>query len=280
MRDIDVSSITKAVKELCIEACYRLPEDIETKLKESIDMEPSPAAKAALCTICENAEAARKMELPVCQDTGMVIVFLKVGQEVHLTGGTLTAAINEGVRQGYREGYLRCSIVKDPLNRVNTEDNTPAVIYTELTEGDKIEIIVSPKGFGSENMSDIKMFTPSATREDIIGFVTEVINRAGSNPCPPVVVGVGIGGSFDYAAYLSKKALTRDVSCPNENPFYSELERDILTSLNKTGIGAQGFGGRITAVAVNVEYFPTHIAGLPVAVNVGCHVTRHKSKTL
>ena len=280
MREIDVKEITKAVKELCIEAGYILPKDLENIIRESVDKEPSSAAKAALCAICDNIDAAKRVDLPICQDTGMAIVFLKIGQEVHISGGNITDAVNEGVRQGYLEGYMRCSIVKDPLNRINTGDNTPAVIYTEIVEGDTLSITVAPKGFGSENMSDIKMFTPSAAREDIIDFVTEVVNRAGSNPCPPIVIGIGIGGSFDYAALLSKKALTRDVSKRNENPYYSRLEEDILTSVNKTGIGAQGFGGRITALAVNIEYFPTHIAGLPVAVNIGCHVTRHKSRIL
>ena len=280
MREIDVKEITKAVKELCIEAGYILPKDLENIIRESVDKEPSSAAKAALCAICDNIDAAKRVDLPICQDTGMAIVFLKIGQEVHISGGNITDAVNEGVRQGYLEGYMRCSIVKDPLNRINTGDNTPAVIYTEIVEGDTLSITVAPKGFGSENMSDIKMFTPSAAREDIIDFVTEVVNRAGSNPCPPIVIGIGIGGSFDYAALLSKKALTRNVSKRNENPYYSRLEEDILTSVNKTGIGAQGFGGRITALAVNIEYFPTHIAGLPVAVNIGCHVTRHKSRIL
>ena len=223
---------------------------------------------------------AQKIGVPICQDTGMAVIFMEIGQEVHFVDGDLNDAVNEGVRQGYIEGKLRCSVVADPLRRVNTNDNTPAVLHLSMTSGNQVKITVAPKGFGSENMSAMKMFTPSATREDIIDFVVHQIEKAGSNPCPPVVVGVGIGGDFEKCAYLAKKALCRAVSKPNEDSYYAEMESDILKQINALGIGPQGFGGKTTALAVNIETFPTHIAGLPVSVNVGCHVTRHAETVL
>ena len=227
----------------------------------------------------ENYTIAREKAQPICQDTGVACVFLKIGQDVHLTGN-LEDAINEGVRQGYAEGYLRKSVVRDPLDRVNTGDNTPAMIYYELVPGDTLEITVAPKGFGSENMSAIKMLRPSDGEQGVKDFVLQVVEAAGPNPCPPIVVGVGIGGTFDKAAYLAKKALMRSVDVPNPKPYYANLEKELLEKINALGIGPQGFGGKTTALAVNIEEFPTHIAGLPVAVNINCHVTRHKTEVL
>jgi fumarate hydratase subunit alpha len=224
----------------------------------------------------DNIEAAKQLDIPVCQDTGMAVVFAEIGQDVHLTGGDFEAAVNKGVSRGYTEGYLRCSVVADPLRRVNTGDNTPAVIHTRLVSGDKVRITVAPKGFGSENMSTLRMFTPSATREDIINYVVESVRIAGSNPCPPMVLGVGIGGTFEQCALLAKIALCRNVSEKNPDEYYSSMESEILERVNELGIGPQGFGGKTTALNVAIEARPTHIAGLPVAVNVGCHVTRHK----
>ena len=238
-----------------------------------------PQAKEILERIIENYQIAHRENVPVCQDTGMACVFLKVGQEVHIDGD-LTDAVNEGVRRGYGEGYLRKSVVRDPLDRVNTGDNTPAMLYTELVPGDKIEITVAPKGFGSENMSQIKMLRPSDGVEGVKAFVRKVVEEAGPNPCPPIVVGVGIGGTFDKAAYMAKKALLREVDVPNEKPYYANLEKELLDMVNALGIGPQGFGGKTTALAVNIETCPTHIAGLPVAVNINCHVTRHKTEVL
>ena len=223
---------------------------------------------------------AKDEHVAICQDTGMAIIFLEVGQDVHFVGGSLQDAINLGVADGYTRGYLRKSIVGDPIERVNTNDNTPAIVHTTIVQGDKVKIDVCPKGFGSENMSALKMFTPSATNDDIINFVVDTISKAGSNPCPPIVVGVGIGGNFEYSAYLAKKALCRDVSVRNPKPLYAELEQKMLDGINALGIGPQGFGGTVTALAVNIEEYPTHIAGLPVAVNVGCHVTRHATAIL
>lgn len=280
MREIHTDKIVETVKKLCIEANYELPKDVETALINSVDDEVTEAGKAALEASCKNLEMARKMNIPICQDTGIAVVFIEIGQDVHITGGSLEDAINEGVRQGYKEGFLRCSIVKDPFKRENTGDNTPAIIHTKIVSGENINITVSPKGCGSENMSALKMFTPSASRDEIIGFIVDIVKKAGSNPCPPVIVGVGIGGNFEYCAYLAKKALLRDITLHNDNDYYAEMESEILTEINKTGIGPQGFGGKITALAVNIEVFPTHIAGLPVAVNMGCHISRHKSKTL
>jgi fumarate hydratase subunit alpha len=280
MRDLNVSEIIKTVKKLCIDANHELSDDMEQAMRNSAQTEKSPLGKEVLGDLCRNLDAARELHVPVCQDTGMAVVFLDVGQEVHITGGSLEDAVNEGVRQGYVEGKLRLSVVRDPIRRGNTGDNTPAIIHTRIVPGDGLRITVAPKGFGSENMSAIRMFTPSASREDIINFVAGTVEHAGSMPCPPVVVGVGIGGDFEYCALLAKKALCRPLTVPQSDEYYRELEKDMLNSINSLGIGPQGFGGTVTAIAVNIETFATHIAGLPVAVNMGCHVTRHKSAEL
>lgn len=278
MRSIDTSIIKEAVCDLFISANYKLPDDITEKIKTATHKEKNETANSILSKLIENAEVAEKINVPVCQDTGMAVVFIEIGQEVSFCGELLEDAVNDGVRAAYETGYMRKSVVSDPLfERKNTNDNTPAVIYTKIVSGDKIKITAAPKGFGSENMSSIKMFTPSATKEDIIEFVEETVANAGSNPCPPIVIGVGIGGDFEYAAYLSKLALIRSTNEPNSDSRYSELEQEILERVNKSGIGPQGFGGNTTCLAVNIEHFPTHIAGLPCAVNIGCHVTRHKS---
>ncbi len=276
MRTISEKEITKAVKEIFISANKILPKALECKIKESVDLEKDELPKSIMNDLCENIEAAKEMDIPICQDTGMAVVFAEIGQEVYIDGD-FNEAINKGVRDAYLEGLLRCSVVEDAIMRKNTNDNTPAVIHVTLTKGDKIKLTAAPKGFGSENMSRIKMFNPSAVEDDIIEFVKETVTIAGGNPCPPLVLGVGIGGNFEYCAYLSKKALCRDVSVRNENPYYKELEEKMLKAVNETGVGPQGFGGNVTALCVNIENFATHIAGLPVAVNVGCHVTRHKS---
>ena len=280
MREINVMEVTKAVKRLCVEVNRVLPQDLEQSICAAAVRESNPTGKAILQDLCTNMDAARELKIPVCQDTGMAVVFLEIGQQVMLVGGSLEEAVHEGVRQGYVEGLLRCSIVADPLRRVNTNDNAPAVIHTRIVDGEQVSITVSPKGFGSENMSRINMFTPSASRQDIVDYVVEVARLAGSNPCPPMVLGVGIGGDFELCAYLAKKALCRNVSEGNPNPFYQEMERDILQAVNQLDIGPQGFGGNTTALSVAIETYPTHIAGLPVAVNVGCHVTRHKNITI
>ncbi len=279
MREIEAVAITNSVKKLCIEANCHLSEDIKTCITRSAEQETWPQAKEILDHIIENYEIADRKAQPICQDTGAACVFLKIGQDVHVNGD-ITEAVNEGVRQGYRDGYLRKSIVRDPLDRVNTGDNTPAMLYFEIVPGDRLEITVAPKGFGSENMSQIAMLRPSDGLQGVKDFVKRVVEQAGPNPCPPVVVGVGIGGTFDKAAYLAKKALLRPVDEPNSHPFYAQLESDLLADINALGIGPQGFGGKTTALAVNVEYYPTHIAGLPVAVNINCHVTRHKTEVL
>ena len=279
MRQISAQQITDTVAKLCIEANCHLSSDIKDRLSGMYEQESWPQAKEILGRIIENYGIADRENVPICQDTGMACVFLKIGQEVHIDGD-LTDAVNEGVRRGYGEGYLRKSVVRDPLDRVNTGDNTPAMLYTELVPGDKIEITVAPKGFGSENMSGIKMLRPSDGVEGVKEFVLKVVEDAGPNPCPPIVVGVGIGGTFDKAAYMAKKALLRSVDVPNEKPFYAELEKQLLDKINALGIGPQGFGGKTTALAVNIETCPTHIAGLPVAVNINCHVTRHKTEVL
>ncbi|MBR6334565.1 MAG: fumarate hydratase [Clostridia bacterium] len=275
MREIDVKEITAKVRQACIDANKVLPEDLEQRIKYCAGCEKSDPARSVMDSLVDNIQAAKAEDLPVCQDTGMAVILAEIGQDVHFTSGIFTDAVNEGVRQGYADGYLRKSVVSDPLERVNTGDNTPAVIHTELVPGDKVRITVAPKGFGSENMSKLKMFTPSATREDIIDYVTDVVRIAASNPCPPVVVGVGIGGDFEKCAILSKYALCRSVSVKNSNPYYAEMEEEMLRRINALNIGPQGFGGSVTALSVAIEAFPTHIAGLPVAVNIGCHVTRH-----
>lgn len=280
MREIDVSQIANAVKEMCIEANLNLPASLKNKISDAAECEENPLPREIMCELCRNLSVAKEKGLPICQDTGMAVVFLKIGQEVHFTGGELYAAVNNGVRAGYTEGLLRKSIVADPLNRVNTEDNTPAVIHTEIVAGDKVLITVAPKGFGSENMSAVKMLNPADGEQGVTDFVIETVKKAGGNPCPPIVVGVGIGSDFEGSALLSKKALCRDIDVPNENEYYAALESRLLEKINSLGIGPQGFGGKTTALAVNIEYAPTHIAGLPVAVNIGCHVTRHISKEI
>ncbi len=279
MREISAACITETVKRLCIEANCHLGKDLKECICDFHTREPWPQAKEILERIIENFEIADEKNQPICQDTGVACVFLKIGQEVHIDGD-VTEAVNEGVRQGYGEGYLRKSVVRDPLDRVNTGDNTPAMLYFELVPGDQLEITVAPKGFGSENMSRIAMLRPSDGLQGVKDFVIKTVEEAGPNPCPPIVVGVGVGGTFDKAAYLAKKALLRDVDRRNADPFYAQLEQELLVSINALGIGPQGFGGMTTALAVNIEQFPTHIAGLPVAVNINCHVTRHKTEVL
>ena len=279
MREINAGAITEAVRRLCIETNCRLPQDIRCALEESRSREDWAPAREILDRIIENYKIAEAGTVPICQDTGVACVFLKIGQEVHIHG-SIEDAVNEGVRQGYGEGYLRKSVVRDPLDRVNTGDNTPAMIYYELVPGDKLEITLAPKGFGSENMSRIAMLRPSDGVEGVIDFVVKAVAEAGPNPCPPIVVGVGIGGTFDKAAYLAKKALLRSAGERNPNAYYAELENTLLEKINALGIGPQGFGGRTTALCVNIETLPTHIAGLPVAVNINCHVTRHKTEVL
>ena len=279
MREIKASLITESVKKLCIDANCHLDNDVKNCICKFHSEETWDQAKEILERIIENYKIADDKNQPVCQDTGVACVFLKIGQDVHIDGD-LTEAVNEGVRQGYDEGYLRKSVVRDPLDRVNTGDNTPAMLYTELVPGDKIEITVAPKGFGSENMSKIAMLRPSDGVEGVKEFVVNAVEAAGPNPCPPIVVGVGIGGTFDKAAYLAKKALLRPLDERNDVEFYRELEEELLEKINALGIGPQGFGGRTTALAVNIEQFPTHIAGLPVAVNINCHVTRHKTEVI
>ena len=279
MREITAQEITAAIKDLCIDANRVLPGDLETLIQTRSTQEEDGTAHSILCDLCRNLDAAREMEIPICQDTGMAVVFAEVGQELHIQGD-FEEAVNEGVRQGYVEGLLRCSVVGDPVRRGNTNDNTPAILHTRLVPGDKLTLTVAPKGFGSENMSRLKMLTPAAKEEDLIAFVKETVELAGSNPCPPVVLGVGIGGDFELCAYLAKKALCRSVSQRNPDPFYAQLEERMLQAANETGVGPQGFGGQTTALAVNIEAYPTHIAGLPIAVNVGCHVTRHKTVVL
>ncbi len=280
MRELHINEITAAVRRLCILANGVLPESLEQCIRCGKAKEASPAGQSVFDDLCANLDAAKETGLPICQDTGMAVIFMRIGQEVHVTGGDLREAVNAGVAAGYLDGYLRCSVVSDPLERVNTANNTPAVLHLDIVSGDKVEIDVCPKGFGSENMSALKMFTPAATPDDIVEFVTDTIRRAGSNPCPPIVVGVGIGGDFEQCAYLAKKALCRDISIRNPKALYAELEQKMLDSINALGIGPQGYGGSVTALAVNIEQGATHIAGLPVSVNVGCHVTRHASCVL
>ena len=280
MREIKASEITKAVREMCITANKILPQDLCAEIEKSLETETDELPKSIMKTISDNLLCAKELDIPICQDTGMAVIFAEIGQDVHIVGKGFEDAVNEGVRQGYGDGLLRKSVVGDPIKRVNTNDNTPAVIHTRIVPGAKIKLTVAPKGFGSENMSKIKMFTPSATVDDIVEFVTDVVRTAGGNPCPPMVLGIGIGGDFEQCAILAKKALCRCVSERNPDPFYADLEERILKTVNETNIGPQGFGGKTTALAVNIEKSATHIAGLPVAVNVGCHVTRHIVKIL
>lgn len=280
MREIEAVKITEAVERLCIEANEHLPEDVKCAIRDCRACEDGIIAQGVLDDIIENFEIADRECVPVCQDTGMACVFLEIGQDVHITGGDLTEAVDEGVRRGYERGYLRKSVVKDPVRRENTGDNTPAMLYTEIVPGEKIRITVGPKGFGSENMSAVRMFKPSAGLQGIKDFILETVEAAGPNPCPPMVVGVGIGGTFDKAALLAKKALMRPLNSSHADPFYAALEKEMLEKINRLGIGPQGFGGRTTAIGLNIETLPTHIAGMPCAINISCHVTRHKTEVI
>lgn len=275
MRFLSCNEITEAVAELCITANTVLPSDVRSLIDIAEQSEKSPAGREVLRDLHENYILAERERLPICQDTGMAVVFAELGQDLHITNGDFEDAINEGVRRGYDKGFLRKSVVKDPLRRENTLDNTPAVIHTRLVSGEHLKLVVAPKGFGSENMSAVKMFLPSCTADEILDFIVETVDKAGSNPCPPIILGVGLGGTLDYAALIAKKALTRPTDRRNADPFYAELEEKALKRINSLGLGPQGFGGTNTALAVNIEAYPTHIAGLPCVVNVGCHVTRH-----
>lgn len=281
MREIDVSVLTEKIAEMCIKANKILPCSLEKKISDAVSVETESLPRAVMEDIRENIDCAKNLDIPVCQDTGMAVVFAEIGQDVHFTGGSFEKAINDGVAKGYTDGYLRKSIVRDPFHdRVNTGDNTPAVIHIKIVDGENVKLTVAPKGFGSENMSRLQMMTPSATREDIVNFVVNSVKEADGNPCPPMVLGVGIGGDFETVALNAKKALCRDVSLRNKDEFYAEMEAEILEKVNMTDVGPQGFGGKTTALAVNVEVSPTHIAGLPVAVNIGCHVTRHVTEII
>ena len=275
MREINVSKLTDVIEKLCIDANNHLPEDVKCAIKNCRAVEDGEIAKGVLDNIIENFEIADNENVPICQDTGMACVFLEIGQDVHFVGGDLTDAINEGVRRGYDKGYLRKSVVADPVRRGNTGDNTPAMIYTEIVPGEQVKVTVGPKGFGSENMSRIMMFKPSHGIEGIKNFILETVEIAGPNPCPPMVVGVGIGGTFEKSAILAKEALTRPLSQNSPIPYVADLENEMLEKINQLGIGPGGLGGTCTAFAVNINTYPTHIAGLPVAVNICCHVNRH-----
>jgi len=276
MKSINVANISQAVAKLCVEANYFLGQDMLDALQRAYEQEISPTGKKILQQIMDNAAVARSEKVPMCQDTGFAVIFVELGQDVHIEGGSLEEAINEGVRIGYADGYLRKSIVKHPLERVNTGDNTPAVVYYKLVPGDKLKITLAPKGGGSENMSAIKMLKPAEGLAGVKQFVLDTVLAAGSNPCPPIIVGVGIGGTFEKAAMLAKESLLRAVGTPNSSKDIADLENELLTSINNLGIGPQGLGGRITALAVHVDIYPAHIASLPVAVNINCHANRHK----
>jgi fumarate hydratase subunit alpha len=281
MREIGYQEIVDTVARLSMEVNYYLGDDLLAALRRAKEEEESPLGREVLDQILENAQVAAEEQMPLCQDTGMTVIYLELGQEVHLVGGDLTEAVNEGVRRGYEEGYLRKSVVENPFSaRMNTKDNTPAVIHTEIVPGDRLKITVLPKGGGSENMSYLKMISPAAGRQGVIDFVVESVDKSGANPCPPTIVGVGIGGTADKAMDLAKRSLLREVGAPHPDPEVAELERDILEAVNRLGIGPMGFGGRVTALAVHVETFPCHIASLPVAVNLQCHSARHKSTVL
>ena len=280
MREIQADQIRDVVERLCIEANEHLPEDVKDAIKDCRRCEDGQIARNVLDKIIENFEIADRECVPICQDTGMACVFLEIGQDVHITGGDLSEAVDEGVRRGYEKGYLRKSVVKDPVRRGNTGDNTPAMLYMEIVPGEHITVTVGPKGFGSENMSAIRMFKPSAGLQGIKDFILEIVETAGPNPCPPMVVGVGIGGTFDKAALLAKKALMRPLNSSHPDPFYADLEKEMLQKINELGIGPQGFGGRTTAIGLNIETMPTHIAGMPCAINISCHVTRHKTEVI
>ena len=280
IRTVNTDDIVKNIKEMCIEANHYLSKDMDKALKDATASEKSELGKKILNQLQENLKIADEEMIPICQDTGMAVIFLEVGQDVHFEGMAIEDAVNEGVRQGYTEGYLRKSVVGDPIIRENTKDNTPAVIHYSIVPGDKVIITMAPKGFGSENMSAIRMFKPSAGLQGIKDFILETVETAGPNPCPPMVVGVGIGGTFDKAALLAKKALMRPIDSENPDPFYADLEKEMLEKVNKLGIGPQGFGGKTTAIGLNIETMATHIAGMPCAVNINCHVTRHKTEVL
>jgi len=276
MRNIDPGEITTAVEKMCQDANYYLGDDVVNAIKKAVDLEESPLGKEILNQILENAEIAKNEKMPLCQDTGLTAVFVEVGNNVHIDGAGLEEAIQEGIRKGYKEGFLRKSMVEDPLRRKNTGDNTPGVISIHFVDGDKIKITILPKGGGSENMSRIKMLKPSDGEDGVKDFIVETIKVAGGNPCPPIIVGIGIGGSFDKCAYLAKKSLLREVGSTHPDPYYAQMEKELLESINNIGIGPQGLGGRITALAVHIETHPCHIASLPVAVNTQCHSARHK----
>ncbi|MGI6616286.1 MAG: fumarate hydratase [Dethiobacteria bacterium] len=280
MRQIEASAITEAVAEMCREANIYLNDDLVDALKEALQREESPAGREALQQLIENEKIARTEQIPLCQDTGFAVFFVEWGQDLHLTGGSLEEAINEGVRRGCRDSWLRRSIVADPLKRINTGDNTPAVIHTALVPGERVKISFAPKGGGSENMSRLAMLKPSDGREGIIDFVLRCVREAGPNPCPPVVVGIGIGGTFDQVAVIAKKALFRPLGRPHPDPYYAALEEELLEKINDLGIGPQGFGGRVTALAVHIETYAAHIASLPVAVNLNCHAARHAERII
>ena len=280
MREIKQEDIIQAVKTLCIEANYQLPQDVRNAIDQASQIEDGQLAKQTLSILKENAKMAQSLSVPICQDTGMACLFVEIGQDVHVQG-SLQDALQEGVRQGYQEGYLRKSVVDDPVfDRINTKDNTPALIHYEIVEGDKLKIIVAPKGFGSENMSQVKMLKPSDGVEGIKDFVLTVVEEAGPNACPPMVIGVGIGGSFDYVTYLAKKAMLRDIGTHHSDLRYQQLEEELLEKINQLGIGPAGYGGKTTALSLNIETYPTHIAGMPVAVSICCHVARHKEVIL
>ena len=280
MREIKQEDIIQAVKTLCIETNYQLPQDVRNAIDQASQIEDGQLAKQTLSILKENAKMAQSLSVPICQDTGMACLFVEIGQDVHVQG-SLQEALQEGVRQGYQEGYLRKSVVDDPVfDRINTKDNTPALIHYEIVEGDKLKIIVAPKGFGSENMSQVKMLKPSDGVEGIKDFVLKVVEEAGPNACPPMVIGVGIGGSFDYVTYLAKKAMLRDIGTHHSDLRYQQLEEELLEKINQLGIGPAGYGGKTTALSLNIETYPTHIAGMPVAVSICCHVARHKEVIL
>lgn len=280
MRTIDVAEITNHIREMCIEANHFLTEDMEAAMKNAADTEASPLGKQILCQLQENLRIAGEDMIPICQDTGMTVIFMEIGQDIHFTGGILEDAINEGVRRGYTEGYLRKSVVNDPLIRENTKDNTPAVIHYEMKPGEQVKITVAPKGFGSENMSRVFMLKPADGIEGVKNAILTAVKDAGPNACPPMVVGVGIGGTFEKCALLAKKALTRPVNEHSEIPYIKELEEEMLEKINRTGIGPGGLGGTTTALAVNINTYPTHIAGLPVGINICCHVNRHAVRVI
>ncbi len=280
MREIHVEKVRDCVKEMCIDANNNLGQDVVGAFEHSLKIEESPTGRNVLELLLENAKIARQEQVPMCQDTGFAVIFAEVGQDLRVVGGDLRAAIDEGVRRGYEEGYLRKSIVSDPIERVNTKDNTPAVVHFDIVPGDKLKLTIAPKGGGSENMSALKMLKPADGRQGVIDFVVGQARLAGPNPCPPTVLGVGIGGTFEKVAFLAKKALLRPLGQPHPSPFYAEMEKEILDKVNNTGIGPQGFGGRVTSLAVHIETYPCHIASFPVALNINCHASRHSERVL